>query len=105
NVNDWPYQGAGAASPRREAFPRYMDMAGPYARTAHALRVLDGKTGFSREGLLKAAFDPDLPAFDRLIPALAAAWTATPDSDPLKARTSQQVAALKAWDRRWSAAS
>ncbi|MCW5760132.1 MAG: penicillin acylase family protein, partial [Phenylobacterium sp.] len=92
-------------SPKAAAFPKYMDTAGRNARTFHAIRVLDGQSGFTREGLLKAAFDPDLPAFDVLIPALAAAWDERPADDPMKARLAGQVAALKAWDRRWSAAS
>jgi acyl-homoserine-lactone acylase len=105
NTNDWPYAAAGPESPKREAFPKYMDTAGPNARTAHATRVLEGKSGFTREGLLKAAFDPQLPAFDILIPALVEAWDARPADDPMKARLAAQVAALRAWDRRWSAAS
>lgn len=103
NVNDWPYQAAGPESPKAGAFPKYMDTAGRNARTAHAIRVLDGKGGWTREALLKAAFDPDLPAFDVLVPALVAAWDERPAGDPMKARLAEQVAALKAWDRRWSA--
>ncbi|MBL8553305.1 MAG: penicillin acylase family protein [Phenylobacterium sp.] len=105
NVNDAPYEAAGTESPKAAAFPKYMDAAGRNARTEHAIRVLDGKRGFTREGLLRAAFDPDLPAFDVLIPALVSAWDERPAGDPMKTRLAEQVAALKAWDRRWSAGS
>ena len=100
NVNDAPWWGAGANSPRRDAFPRYMDSAGRNPRTDHATRVLEGARDLTREGLMAAAYDSFLPAFDRLIPTLVAAQAAAPDT-----ALSEQVAALKAWDRRWSAAS
>ncbi|MBL8773681.1 MAG: penicillin acylase family protein [Phenylobacterium sp.] len=105
NVNDWPYSGAGPESPRREAFPRYMDVAGRNARTLHATRVLEGRRDVTLESLLRAAYDPDLPAFDILIPALASAWDALPPGDPVRIRLAEPVARLRAWDRRWSATS
>jgi acyl-homoserine-lactone acylase len=82
-----------------------MDEAGENPRGPHAVRVLEGRTDFTREGLLKAAFDPYLTAFARLVPTLVAAYDAAPDGDPVKAKLADQVAALKAWDYRWSAAS
>jgi acyl-homoserine-lactone acylase len=54
------------------------------------------------EGLVQAAYDPYLTAFADLIPTLAKAYDATPDGDPLKARLGDQMAALKAWDLKWS---
>jgi acyl-homoserine-lactone acylase len=103
NANDWPYAAAGADSPRREVFPRYMDDAGPTPRGVHAVRVLEGKSGFTVESLRAAAYDPDLPAFDRLIPRLIEAFDAA--APETRARLAEQVAALKGWDRRWSATS
>ena len=44
-------------------------------------------------------------AFAETIPTLVAAWDALPASDPLKGSLADQVAALRAWDHRWSAAS
>jgi len=103
NANNWPYSAAGADSPKQAAFPKYMDTAGETPRGLHAIRVLEGKSGFTLEGLRAAAYDPDLPAFDRLIPKLVEAYElASPDQ---KAELAGQVAALKAWDRRWSATS
>ncbi len=102
NTNNWPYTNAGPDSSRREAFPKYMDTFGETPRGVHALRLLTGSNGWTLDGLVSAAYDPALPAFDRLIPALAEAYAATPDGDPLKARLADQVAALKAWDRRWA---
>ncbi len=101
NTNNWPYSAAGPYSPKPQDFPRYMDQVGETPRGLHALRILTGRKDFTLERLNAAAFDPYLPAFARLIPTLAAAYDATPDSDPLKARLKDQVAALKAWDDRW----
>lgn len=57
------------------------------------------------EGLVSRAYDTHLPAFERLVPGLASAWDAAPGGDPLKAKLAGPVAALKAWDKRWSTAS
>ncbi|MGC1302892.1 MAG: penicillin acylase family protein [Caulobacteraceae bacterium] len=101
NTNNWPYSAAGEYSPKQKDFPRYMDTVGETPRGLHATRVLTGRRDFSLEALNKAAFDPYLPAFARLIPTLVQAYDATPDGDPLKARLKDQVAALRQWDDRW----
>jgi acyl-homoserine-lactone acylase len=105
NTNNAPWTAAGPESPRRAAYPKYMDQAGENPRGPHAIRVLSGRTDFTRDGLLTAAFDPYLPAFARLLPGLVAAYDAAPAGDPLKARLADEVAALRGWDFRWSAAS
>lgn len=105
NTNNAPWTAAGPESPRQDAYPKYMDQAGENPRGPHAVRVLEGRRDFTREGLLKAAFDPYLTAFARMIPGLAAAYDALPADDPRKARLKDEVAALRAWDDRWSASS
>jgi len=105
NSNNAPWTAAGADSPKASAFPKYMDQAGENPRGPHAIRVLSGRKDFTREGLLKAAFDPYLPAFARLIPGLVAAYDALPAGAPQKARLKDEVAALRGWDDRWSASS
>lgn len=105
NANDWPYAAAGPDSPKREAFPKYMDEAGQNPRGPHAIRVLEGRTDFTLESLVGAAYDPYLTAFARLIPTLTAAYDAAPAGDPLKAKLAEPVAALRAWDFKWAATS
>ena len=105
NSNDGPWWAAGANSPVKSAFPRYVDTVGANARTPHALRVLDGHTGFSQQGLIDAAYDPYLPTFAALIPDLVAAYDALPSSDPRKAKLADPIAALRGWDFKWSATS
>ncbi|MDH4744337.1 penicillin acylase family protein [Sphingomonas sp. CBMAI 2297] len=105
NVNNWPWTAAGADSPRAADYPRYFDQAGENPRGAHALRVLNARADFTPETLREAAYDSFLPAFDRLLPGLVAAWEKLPDGDARKARLAEPVALLKGWDRRWGAGS
>jgi acyl-homoserine-lactone acylase len=105
NTNNWPYSMAGPYSPKQADFPRYMDTVGETPRGVHATRVLSGRKDFTLPTLVAAAYDPYLTAFADLIPALAKAYDETPDGDPTKARLAGQMAALKAWDYRWSATS
>ena len=59
------------------------------------------KKGFTLDSLIGAAYDTRLPAFDRLFPPLFAAYDQSNDND-LKSSVADQIAALKAWDRRYS---
>ena len=103
NVNDapWPAAGRGSLDPRK--FPRYMDQWGWNARTDHALQLLEGTAKFSAQGLSIAAFDRANPGFDRLLPALLAAYDKLPRRDPRRAALADPIAMLRAWDRRWAA--
>ena len=105
NTNDAPWTAAGPNSPKPQAFPRYMDQAGENMRGVHAGLVLTARKDFTPPTLMQAAYDPFLPAFAKLVPTLAQAYDATPAGDPLKAKLADQVAALRAWDDRWSASS
>jgi acyl-homoserine-lactone acylase len=105
NVNNWPYTMAGPESPRIWDFPKYMDTTGENPRGVHALKVLTGRKDFTLERLIGAAYDPWLPAFERLVPILVRDWETLPATDPMKARLAEQVALLKGWDYRWSAGS
>jgi acyl-homoserine-lactone acylase len=96
---------AGPYSPRRERYPKYMWELPENPRGVHAVRVLTGRRGFTLDSLIRVAYDPDLPAFDALVPALARDFDALPAGDTLRAALGEQVALLRAWDRRWSAAS
>lgn len=105
NTNNWPYTAAGPYSPKQADFPKYMDTFGENPRGLHAELVLKDVKNLTLGGLIEKAYDPYLTAFARLIPTLEAAYAATPDTDPIKAKVAAQVAALAAWDRKWSARS
>ena len=107
NVNDSPWNGAGASSLRQSDFPAYVEQGIESARGLHAMRVLapDGKprTDFTLETLRAAAYDSYLPWFGRTIPQLLAAYDALPSGSSQKAKLSAQTALLRSWDERWSA--
>ena len=91
NTNNWPFSAAGPDSPRREEFPVYVQRSGENARGLHAMRVLEGKTDFTLQSLIDAAFDSYLTGFEELIPALVRAYDQTDASNPLKAELTDQV--------------
>ncbi|WP_419729854.1 penicillin acylase family protein [Lichenicola sp.] len=103
NTNDGPYTAAGPASPNARDFPRYMDTYGENVRGLHAVALLQGRTDFTLQSLMAAAYDPGQPGFDILIPHLLDAYDHAAASDPLRARLAEQIAMLRAWNRRWSA--
>ncbi len=105
NTNNYPYSAAGANSPKQKDFPAYMDSGSENPRGVHAIRVLDGKKGFTLDSLIGAAYDSYLPEFDIQIPLLLKAHAAAAASNPLKAKVAEQIAVLKDWDYRWSVTS
>ncbi len=105
NTNNHPWSAAGPDSPRAASYPAYMDRFGENPRGLHALALLRTARAPTLPGLIDLAYDPALPAFDILLPALLAAHDALAPGDPRRARLAEPVAALRGWDRRWSAAS
>jgi acyl-homoserine-lactone acylase len=107
NVNDSPWNGAGASSLRKSDYPAYVERGIESARGLHAMRVLapggTPRRDFTLDSLTRAAFDPYLPWFARTIPALAAAFDSLPASAPLRSRLAGQIGLLRKWDDRWSA--
>ncbi|HEY0789295.1 MAG TPA: penicillin acylase family protein, partial [Thermoanaerobaculia bacterium] len=101
NTNNWPYSAAGPHSPRREAYPKYMDRAGENPRGVNALRVLSERKDFTLDSLVETAYSTWLPAMEQMVPSLVAAWEGAAASDPLKARLAEPIAMLRAWDHRW----
>jgi acyl-homoserine lactone acylase PvdQ len=105
NTNNWPWSAAGPNSPKRADFPAYVDRNGENARGIHAIRVLENRKDFTLDSLVAAAYDSYLPAFEAQIPALLKAWDRAPAGHALKTKLSEQIATLRGWDLRWSAAS
>ncbi|MBC7684257.1 MAG: penicillin acylase family protein, partial [Bdellovibrionales bacterium] len=105
NTNNWPFRVAGAASPPEKNYPRYMWTLPENARGLHALRVLEKARDVTLDSLIATAYDSYLPAFEALVPTLLKAYDELPTANPHKAALAPQVAALRGWDLRWSAAS
>src|SRR5439155_12462106 len=85
NTNNWPWTAAGANSPKRAEYPKYVESGTENARGLHAVRVLDDRRDFTIEGLRAAAYDSYLPAFEPLIPVVLKSYDGSSDST-LKAR-------------------
>ncbi len=103
NTNNAPWTASAPEdSPRKDAFPRYMDTAGNTPRGRHAVMVLEGRKDFTMDSLRAAGFDPYLPGFAELLPDLFKAYDALPASDPQKAKLKDPIAELRAWNDRWS---
>ena len=101
NSNNWPWSAAGESSPKKEDYPAYVETGGESARGLHAVRVLSARKDFTLDSLIAAAYDSYLTWFEKPIPALIKAWDETAVSDPLKAKTADQIAVLRKWDLRW----
>jgi acyl-homoserine-lactone acylase len=105
NTNNWPFSVTGATSPKQKDYPAYVDSGSENPRGIHAMRVLDKKKDFTIDSLIAAGFDSLLPEFEAQIPLLVKSYEQTPGSSPLKKKLAEQIATLKGWDYRWSAAS
>ena len=104
NTNDWPYSSAGPDSPKAERFAAYFDAVGETPRGVAATRLLgEARAPFTLESLIAAAYDPRMPELEAQLPLLLAAWKRTPAADPMKKRTAEAIALLRAWDVRWAA--
>ncbi len=102
NTNNWPYSVAGEHSPKKEDYAAYVETWGENARGRHALRVLEGKSDFTLDSLIDAAYDSYLSGFEQLIPALLDVYAETLASTPGHAALSEPIALLRAWDLRFT---
>ena len=105
NCNNWPWSAAGPSSPKREDYPAYVETGTESARGLHAIRLLGNTKDFTLDSLMTAAYDSYLPWFQKTIPALLRAWDAAPADNPLKAKLTESIGLLRAWDLRWGVAS
>jgi len=100
NCNSTPFTAAAEHSPDPGDYPVYMAPDPENFRGVHALRVLEGVSDLTLDGLIELAYDPYLPAFEALIPGLVAAYDAAGDE---YADLEEPVEALRNWDFRVSA--
>jgi acyl-homoserine-lactone acylase len=103
NTNNWPFSAAGAFSPKREDFPRYMWTAGENPRGIHANEVLENLRQVTLDSLIAAAYDGHLTAFEVLLPPLLAAYDNLGAENPLRSQLREPIATLRGWDRRTAA--
>lgn len=74
NCNSTPFTSALEFSPKKEDYPYYMATEPENFRGIHAQRVLTGRSGYTLDKLIETAYDPYLPAFEKLIPGLVEAF-------------------------------
>ncbi|HVZ57752.1 MAG TPA: penicillin acylase family protein [Chitinophagaceae bacterium] len=106
NCNSTPFTCAGANSPRRADYPRYMAPDGENFRGLNAVRVLSESSGYTLDQVIQAGYDRRLAAFEVLVPALVRGFDEqVKPTDTLYAWLAGPVAVLRNWDTRCGEAS
>ena len=95
NCNSTPFTSAAENSPKKEDYPRYMSIDRENFRGVHAIKLLKEAEGLTLDKLIDIAYDPYLPAFEKLIPGLIEAY----DNAAVKnADLKEAIETLRAWD-------
>jgi acyl-homoserine lactone acylase PvdQ len=104
NCNSTPFTVSGNSSPDPAKYPVYMAPDPENPRGLHAIRVLKDEYNFTPEKLIAAAYDPYLPAFEILLPALLKGFDAVAaTNDTLKKNYDEPIQLLRKWDLKWAA--
>ncbi|REG81917.1 acylase [Algoriphagus antarcticus] len=99
NCNSTPFTAAAEFSPKREDYPFYMAPDQENYRGIHAMKVLNEASELTLDGLIDLAYDPYLPAFEKIIPMLLKAHEKKGIADP---QFTEAIKILEAWDYRTS---
>ena len=102
NTNNAPWSAAGDDSPKQDNYPSYVDRNPENPRGVHAIRVLSGKKDFTPDSIIAAAFDSQMPAFEKIVPPLLRAHGDLADTNPLQKKLAEPIAVLRAWNGRWA---
>lgn len=94
NCNSTPYSAAAENSPRPEDYPYYMATSPENFRGVHAISLLSKVDKISLDGLIDLAYDPYLPAFEKVIPGLIQAY----DNSSKDPSMQQPIQTLREWD-------
>lgn len=100
NTNNTPFSVIGETSPKAEDFPPYMATFPENYRGINAVRVLKDAKGFTLDGLVTAAYDPHLAAFDELLPPLLADFDTLAADAPQRSLLADQIETLRLWDHK-----
>ena len=101
NTNNWPFTAAGEYSPRASDYPPYMANNSENPRGIHAVRVLEGRSDFTIDRLIEAAYDPTLTAFEGLIPKLLLTTAVDRQGNQpvtIRSQTLEYIDLLRNWD-------
>ena len=105
NTNSTPFTASGPNSPRKDKYPVYMAPSAENARGIHAVRVLKDAKDLTLDKLVGLAFDPQMPAFDDIVPPLIRDYDALPSGDARKSTLAEPIDSLRRWNRQWGAGS
>lgn len=100
NCNSTPFSSAGANSPIKANYPSYMAPDGENFRGVAAVRLLSRPKKYTLDEVIATGYDPYLPGFEVLVPALVKAYGQLPQGDPLIEELKAPIAILKDWDYR-----
>lgn len=96
NCNSTPFTSAAEYSPKKKDYPYYMATEPENFRGVHAIKVLTGRSGYTLDKLIETAYDPYLPAFEKLIPGLIEAFD---KSGKKYATLKPAINVLRTWDK------
>lgn len=96
NCNSTPFTSAAEYSPKKRDYPYYMATEPENFRGVHAIKVLTGRSGYTLDKLIETAYDPYLPAFEKLIPGLVEAFD---KSGKKYASLKPAINVLRTWDK------
>jgi len=97
NCNSTPFTAALENSPKRKDYPAYMAPDAETFRAINAVRLLKDAKDLTLDGLIELAYDPELPAFEVLLPGLFTAY----DHDAKRwPQLEAPIALLRRWDRK-----
>jgi acyl-homoserine-lactone acylase len=99
NCNSTPFTSALNFSPRKEDYPYYMATEPENFRGVHAVKVLTAIQDVTIDQLITTAYDPYLPAFEKLIPGVVIAWDQQGKRYP---HLKPAIDELRRWDYRVS---
>ncbi|MDQ8053047.1 MAG: penicillin acylase family protein [Pedobacter sp.] len=100
NCNSTPFSVAGKNSPKKADYPGYMAPDGENFRGIAAVKLLERPIKYTLDQVIATGYDPYMPGFEVLVPALLRAYDQLPKSDPLIEELKAPIALLKTWDYR-----
>ncbi|MFN1836273.1 acylase [Balneola sp. MJW-20] len=95
NCNSTPFTAAADYSPVQSDYPYYMSANSENHRAVHAIRLLEKAEGLTVDSMIELAYDPQVPAFEKMIPGVVEAYDNAADKDPGMA---EAVEILRDWD-------
>lgn len=95
NSNSTPFTAAAEFSPKKEDYPNYMSRISENFRGIHSRRLLAEAKKLTLDGLIDLAYDPELPAFEELIPGVVRAYDS---SNSKYGIPKEAIETLRNWD-------